>query len=275
MKRTPYQEALFEFHRRATNAVRTLGDQLRDRQLETDLDPSAPESVEVRFGLASRQWRLLWYITSDIALWSDERSSSVMRGMTDTRILAAWLIHKNDPELYRKFVEFGRGRLKLYKLHYEQAVDEDGLQEDMDEYLSSLEEQVNAEVLEEFQTINIGANFAGVPIRTMADEAGLKRMYDLMYQRLSGEGHGQWDALLEHDLAPSGDPLLHGHRFGVYSTASEQTSLRVVGLAFMLAADAVYEIFEDLGIDVATELDTCRTELSAALADAKGQLEGE
>jgi hypothetical protein len=246
-------------------AMQALSEALRERQFEADVDPSAPYPTEVKLGLASRQFRLLNQILANPTLWFHDRATFVLRAMVDAHIVVSWLIKRNDPHLYEQFVEFGRGRLKLYKLHFELAVDEDGTA-GMDDFLNALEEQVNEEIYEEFQTINIGGSFAGgVSARSMAAETGLTRMYNLLYQRLSADAHGEWSSLLENDLAGSGDPLYHGHRFGLFDIG-ESFELGVITLAFTLGADTLDAIFDDLGIDVRRELEECREAVEAAFA---------
>jgi hypothetical protein len=195
-----------------------------------------------------------------------------LRAITDAHIVSSWLIKRNDPDLYRRYVDFGRGRLKLYKLHVEDALDEDDHAERLADLFDHLEERVSADVLEEFQTVDLGGNFAGKSGRDMAIETGMRRLYNLVYQPLSAEAHGEWDSMDEHDLERSSDPLHFGHRFGVFSTRNEMTDLRVVGEAFSLAGASIRAIFDDLGVDVTPELEKCGQALTEALRAAKGFL---
>lgn len=264
MKLTPLNEGLLLLRNGLTQAVDRLGERLRQRQLEADVDPYVPSPAEVKLGLASRQWRLFKYLVTDIALWSDQRSAFLMRAIVDTRIVSAWLLAKNDLDLYERFVAFGRGRLKLYKLHFEDAAAADALEADLTEYLDALEEAVNRDILEEFQEIDLGGNFAGVNTRQMAAEAGLKRLYDLLYQGLSSETHPQWNALLANDLVYSTDPLHQGHRFGRFDTGAEETRPEVVWHAFLLVAETLESLFASLAVDVTRELEECRDALVQA-----------
>jgi hypothetical protein len=266
---TDYQRGIALVHQRSTAAIRALGDALRERQHEIDVDPSEPEPSEVRLGLASRQWRLLSYIATDPLLWNQERAAFVLRAIVDTHIVAMWLLAKDEFEMYRRFVEFGRGRLKLYKLHLEDAVEADGSLKEMEDFLEQLDSRVNEEILEEFQPINIGGNFAGISPRQMADETGLKRLFDLMYQPLSAEAHAEWDSLADHDLASSPDPLLHGHRFGLFHTRAERTHPATLGEAFIVATDTLREIFASLGLDISKEIGQCAETLTAALREGR------
>jgi hypothetical protein len=42
-----------------------------------------------------------------------------LRPIVDARILSAWLIHRNDPEVFAAYRERGLGRLKLLRAHIE------------------------------------------------------------------------------------------------------------------------------------------------------------
>jgi hypothetical protein len=189
--------------------------------------------------------------------------------MVDTRILLAWLIAKDDPQLFERFKSFGSGRLKLHKLHLEDFVEAEELQGEFEGYLDYLEGRVNRETLEEFQAVDLGGNFAGVSIREMAIQADLKRLYDLDYAPLSAELHGEWQSLEEWDLAVSDDPLHQGHHFGAFSFAREGVAIQIVGHAYYLMADAVGEAFASLGLDVSPEIETCADAFTAAIRQAR------
>jgi Family of unknown function (DUF5677) len=255
-------------------ALATLGDALRAAQFEAHLDLERPSAAEVRLGLASRQLRLLSYLAGNPMFWKYPVAEYVLRPMVDTRIMIAWLIEKNDPELYEKFKSFGAGRLKLRKLHLEDFVEAEELDGEFEDHLAWLEARVNRETLEEFQEVDLGGNFAGRSIRDMAIESDLKRLYDLDYAPLSAEHHGEWQSLEEWDLAASGDPLHQGHLFGTFEeTAEEGIAIQVVAHGFYLMADSVAQVFKSLEVDVVSELDACGEALTAAIARARKEAE--
>ena len=257
-------------------ALAALGDTLRAAQFEAHLDLEAPSAAEVRLGLASRQMRLLSYLAGNPMFWKYPVAEYVLRPMVDTRILIAWLIKKDDPGLYEKFKSFGVGRLKLRKLHLEDFLETEELAGDFEDHLAWLEARVNRETLEEFQEVDLGGNFSGRSIRDMAIESDLKRLYDLDYAPLSAELHGEWQSLEEWDLAASGDPLHQGHLFGTFEeTAEEGIAIQVVAHGFFLMADSVAHVFRSLGVDVLSELDACGGALTAAIARARKEAEGE
>ena len=63
-----------------------------------------------------------------------EHGSPVIRALVEGRVVLKWLALKDDAELYARFRNYGRGRLKLLKLHledYRDSLDKvpDGLNE--------------------------------------------------------------------------------------------------------------------------------------------------
>jgi hypothetical protein len=124
-----------------------------------------------------------------------------------------WLEHKHDVSLYSKFKQYGRGRLKLLKLHVEEYLD--SLQdppEALKNFAEDLDTEVNADTSEEFQEISVDKTFSSITIRQMAIDVGLKREYDFAYAPASGEAHGDWIALDRSALVRCRNPLHMWHR---------------------------------------------------------------
>src|SRR6185503_18184363 len=64
------------------------------------------------------------------------------------------------------------------------------------EYISvdSLEQFANEDIWQEFAEINIG-NWAGKDLRTLAEQCGIKNVYDKYYVWPSSYMHSQWSAV--------------------------------------------------------------------------------
>jgi hypothetical protein len=90
------------------DAVEGLEKDLRGLQAQVELDLYEPVADDVKMGLASRQVRLLRRFVEQPSGWTTERSLHAIRPMVDTRILAAWLVAKNDPELFERYRASGR-----------------------------------------------------------------------------------------------------------------------------------------------------------------------
>ena len=231
-------------------AIEALEHDLQDQQGEIVLDLYEPVRDEVMLGLASRQVRLLRRFIEQPSGWTTERSPHTIRPMVDTRILAAWLVWKDDPELFERYKDFGQGKLKLLKLNFEEHIgDREGDDPSHKEYVAWLEARVNEDVMEEFQTISLAASFADRSIFRMAEDVGLKDLYNLVYSPLSGESHGDWASLRLHDLRRCSNPLHRYHRLGRFADREEVATLDFAYTAAALMSETVEIIFGSYGVE--------------------------
>ena len=181
--------------------------------LKVDPDLYAPDRYEVLTGITARAVRLVEGAVGSPRLWTDEYGAGVLRSLVEAKILVKWLDLKDDPELYTRFKDFGRGRLKLLMLHTRDYIDTlDEVPEHLAEYLAHLEEEVNADTWEEFQDIDLGGTFSGESARDMAIEVGLKDDYDFVFAPTSGTAHGDWVSLDRYALTRCLNPLHLWHR---------------------------------------------------------------
>jgi hypothetical protein len=210
--------------------------------------------AEVDLALASRQVRLLRLLLSDAHLWNGASAAFVLRALVDGLITSSWLIAKNDSNLYLAFRAYGLGKLKLFKLHLEDHLEMRGDEPSQDEldFLDQLEEEVSSELLEEFIDIDLGGTFAGVNVRQMAEEAGLKPYYNLAYQPYSSDAHGDWVSLKRVDLVHCRNPLHRYHRVARFGDRPEHFHAEVIQIAADVTENTVLKIFERYGGDVAT-----------------------
>jgi hypothetical protein len=134
--------------------------------------------------------------------------------VVEAQIVWRWLAKKNvGNDNFIRFKEYGRGRLKLLKLHVEEYIDsvEDPPQELVD-YAKALDAEVNEDIWEEFQDISVDKTFSGIPIRQMAIDIGMKREYDFLFAPASGGAHGDWPALDRFALCRCQNPAHMWHR---------------------------------------------------------------
>lgn len=178
-----------------------------------DPDLYDPVRHEVLSGIVSRSRRAVTIVLGNPMMWSSEHGSGVVRALVEARIVLKWLLHKNDSSLYIKFQEYGRGHLKLLKLHLEAYVDK---QEDPNQELianiAELDSVVNRDISEEFQNISIEPNFAGTSVRKMAEEVGMADDYRFLFAPASSAFHGEWPALDQFALVQCQNPMHRGHR---------------------------------------------------------------
>ena len=99
----------------------------------------------------------------------------LLRTIADCRITLAYLMYKNDPELWAKFHRYGIGQAKLALLKINEAANPPhGISKE------KLERLANEDVWQEFVDIDLG-NWAQIDLRKMAEESGTKDVYDSHY----------------------------------------------------------------------------------------------
>jgi hypothetical protein len=130
----------------------------------------------------------------------------LLRTLTECRITFAYLLAKNDPDLWLEFRRYGAGQAKLVLLKVKEAA--------MPPHsisIEKLEQLANKDVWQEFVDINLGS-WAGIDLRRMADESGTKQLYDAHYGWNSGFAHSHWSAMRDTTLSNCLNPLHRGHR---------------------------------------------------------------
>jgi hypothetical protein len=89
-----------------------------------DPDLYFPDKYEVLTGIAFRVLKDIVVLINDPGLWTMEHGAGYIRSLVEARIVLRWLIQNDEPRVYSKFKDYGRGRLKLFKLHLEEYRDE-------------------------------------------------------------------------------------------------------------------------------------------------------
>lgn len=270
------QTSVAELRIAFAEAIRGLGTDLQQQQSEAQLDTFSPEEDEVKLGLASRAFRLLRQFLLTPSWWTNEMAPHLIRSLVDERIVVAWLLKKNDPDLFRAYKEYGAGKRKLYKLKLEDLMDtEDGANEDREdvrELHRRLEAEVNQDTMEEFLKIDLGGTFSGKNIRQMAKETDLADLYSLSYQPLSTEAHGEWGSLITFDLRHCGNPLHHYHRLGTF-TFDEPSYIHAgwARSAMNLSEDIILELFSSIGLDTEPAFDRFHESVEKTLGGPHGE----
>jgi hypothetical protein len=262
-----------ELQRDFVRAINTLGEELRERQHHIEFDIYDPTADEVKIGLASRAFRLLRHVASSPSLWTNAMGPHVLRAMIDLRIVSAWLLKRNELELFQNFKAYGLGKRKLFKLQLEELMDRETLApEDSTKALHErLEAEVNEDLMEELVAIDVGGNFSGKNIRQMADEAGLAELYSLSYQPLSTEAHGEWGSLVAFDLEHCGNPLHRYHRLGRFETTPGViVHLGWIRNSFGIAEEVITDVFSSWGVSVTPLFEECLARLTKARDDSGG-----
>ncbi len=244
-------------------ALAKLGNELKGLQEQAELDLHFPTKDEVKLGLASRQFRLLYRLVEDPHLWSTELGPLVVRPIIETNIVTEWLLQKDKKDLYEAYKNYGVGKRKLYMLHLEEVAKKDGMKdEDLENLLARLDAEVNVDRFEEFQEIDLGGNFAKKSIRDMANEIGKPNLYNLYYQPFSTEIHGEWGSLFNFDLDPCGNPIHRYHRLGIF----EHSPLTIgspflIHIALKFAEESITAIFDTYNVSTEMAFETCHKDM--------------
>lgn len=82
-------------------------------------DPSDFEKTSVLSGLLARASALGSDMLTEQSLWKAEVGGILLRCLCETLILMAWLVHKDEKELYKRFVQYSLGQQDLYELKLE------------------------------------------------------------------------------------------------------------------------------------------------------------
>ncbi|MDX6499809.1 MAG: hypothetical protein QOG23_3069 [Blastocatellia bacterium] len=124
---------------------------------KAELDLYSPDRDDVLFGLVSRQFRLFSVLAEDMNLWSPDVGLMFHRIMADGLIILSYLVRANDPALFTRFKRYSLGKQKLYKFHLADYSERTGI--DTAEMEEDLADRINAEISEEFVTIELGGVF--------------------------------------------------------------------------------------------------------------------
>ena len=195
-------------------AIAGIWDEFQRVAYARDPDLYEPDRYEVVTGLTAHGLRIAVALVTHPGFWIGEFSAALLRVVSEILIVLAWLrsTGDSDPATYVQFKDFGRGRLKLLKLHAEDFADQ---QEDGDvaafvELIQQLDDEVNEEMGEEFQEISLEATFAGLDIRKMAFSSSMEWPYRLAYAPMSSVIHSEWPILARYAMQRCANPL---HRF--------------------------------------------------------------
>lgn len=206
-----------------------------------DPDLYRPDRHEVLTGIVFRLLRLADVMVQSPPLWTTEHGSGVMRSLIEGQIVLRWLIKQDDAALYERFKDYGRGKLKLLKLHLEECRETlDEVPTKLDEQIEYLDELVNRDLMEEFQDISIEGNFAGTDTRKMADQVGMLPDYRFVFAPASSSVHGEWAFLDQYILMTCRNPF---HRF--HRIPDPNTHLRLGPELVTLILDRVDQVVAD------------------------------
>ncbi|MBW4490220.1 MAG: hypothetical protein KME12_20760 [Trichocoleus desertorum ATA4-8-CV12] len=131
---------------------------------------------------------------------------TALRTIVECYITLAYLVHKNDVELWKAYRVFGAGQAKLTFLKLNEAELQPSYVD-----IEALEHLANEDMWQEFLPINIG-HWEKTNLRQMSEVAGVKDIYDRFYSWTSTFLHGHWGAVRNTVFDTCGNPLHRLHR---------------------------------------------------------------
>lgn len=164
----------------------------------------------------------------------------VLRSLVENYITLAYLVKKDDPELWQRYRDHGSGQAKLVSLkaeNYESAPSFISLED-----INSI---CNEDMREELVDIDIG-HWASSNLRQMSIDSGTKEIYDRYYDWTSGYLHGNWGAVRDSVFLTDFNPL---HRLMRVLLPRKNFNdvlhdmIEIMNLQFMLLSE-LYELEE-------------------------------
>lgn len=129
-----------------------------------------------------------------------------LRTMVECYITLAYLVRKDEGQLWTSYRIFGSGQAKLTSLKLEEASKNPSFVD-----LDTLKDLANEDIWEELLTIDLG-HWDKANLRKLSEAAGTKDEYDRFYYWTSTFAHGHWGALRDTVFDTCGNPLHRLHR---------------------------------------------------------------
>ncbi len=203
---------------------------LAELQQKMNLDVYDPTRDEVLAGLFSRVTRLFTLMTENPLLWARDTAGIMLRCLTETAITFVYLAQQGTSEEFQAFVAYGEGQQKLLMLHLQDSYPKDRSLEGSDtETISDLSGGFSAELTD----IELG-HWCKKNTRRLAGDAGMERLYRLVFSPTSDDLHGGWLSLKNSNLVRCSEVLHRFHRLPAY----------VEPPLYVYTAEAAREVYE-------------------------------
>ena len=149
----------------------------------------------------------------DMRLWSRDVASIMLRCLTETAICFSYLAKRGTMEEIRNFVKYGEGQEKLLMLHLQDLYPDDFTLDGLD--ATDISERLGS-FAPEHLNIELG-HWIKKDTRKLAIEAGMERIYRLVFSPTSGDLHGNWMSLQKSNLAICTEPMHRFHKLPSFS----------------------------------------------------------
>ncbi len=189
--------------------LRALDEHFHATETTTAADPRHDGA----FGIVGYAFHLMLHAASSYAHCRVE-GRIILRTIVETFITFCYLTKKDDATVWLQYRTAGAGQVKLAFL---KNIREEDAPEFID--LPLMEALANEDRWMEFQDIPLG-NWANLNLRKIAEEAGVKDVYDRYYDWSSSYTHGQWGAVRDAALTTCVNPLHRFHRIPSFPKGS-------------------------------------------------------
>ncbi len=258
---TAQDEALSQLIARYGSAAEAFFNAIREDHQKCFPDPSAFEKTSVLSGLLARASALGLDMLTEQALWKAEVGGILLRCLCETLILLAWLVRKDEPSLYQRFVQYSLAQQDLYGLKLEGY---EGYREAFQALRLGDEKRAATMAKDswdaQMRTINLG-NWADIDTRKMAEEGNTKVYYDLVFSLCSADVHSQFISLAQWNMVPCKNPLHNYHLLPAFGRRVFNPFLPLT--ACVLLKEVCQRFFEHYKVEP-----SCTKVLEAALVEA-------
>lgn len=194
----------FDFDRflgRIDEIYNALNDHFRDSRDNSNLDPRH----DAAFGFA---FYALYLAFESLATGAHERAigQTIVRSIAEIALTFAYLRKLDDPKLWLAYRNYGTGQVKL---NFLKLLEKNDVPDFVD--MDFFERLINEDFWHEHLEINLG-HWAKRDLRKLAEECGMKDVYDKYYSTTSPFVHGTWSAVRMVSFETCLSPLHRLHR---------------------------------------------------------------
>lgn len=200
--------------------------------LATQATTAVDAKHDSAFGLATFAVTILTELLG-IGASASVAARGALRTLLEARVTLRYLRQRDDEAIWSAYRAYGAGQAKLAFQHLDR-LEQDVVFVDR----AALEELANEDMWLEYRTVNVG-HWDSSNLRQLAEDAGLKDLYDTYYPWTSAFVHAHWGAVRDATFETCRNPLHRLHRI-------PRQSARVLGDVLSDAVTLVDGILEDL-----------------------------
>jgi hypothetical protein len=202
-----------------------------------------PSVASVTLGLGGRVWRMMHHIVDLTKAGNGEMAEIALRCQYDSLLTLRWLLLKNEPALFQRFVDHPAGKDKRL-LEFTRKMADHGRQKLKATKAAmerTLTQEINAAgVWEQVVSEERGA-WTEASARDMAKELGREDAYMAVFARASDIVHGSWRGLTRYHLRKCLNPP-HQFHWIPYTGPTHDAGLTPIVWGIANALEAIWSI---------------------------------